>query len=112
MAIQIESLGKRYGRVLALDGLSLDVRAGEVRGFPGPDGAGKTTTLWLLMGYLRPIAGSARVQGLDQDMRTVDLARRLDVDLDRPVGELRDGDRQKAGVLLAVLGEEGAGGVR
>ena len=40
IVIQTESLSKRYGRVLALDGLSLDVRAGEVLGFLGPNGAG------------------------------------------------------------------------
>jgi ABC-2 type transport system ATP-binding protein len=55
--IHAESLSKRYGRVLALDGLSLDVRPGEVLGFLGPNGAGKTTTMRLLMGYLRPTAG-------------------------------------------------------
>ena len=65
VVIQTESLTKRYGRVLALDGLSLDVRPGEVLGFLGPNGAGKTTTLRLLMGYLRPTSGSARVHGLD-----------------------------------------------
>jgi ABC-2 type transport system ATP-binding protein len=65
MVIQTESLRKRFGRVQALDGLSLDVRAGEVLGFLGPNGAGKTTTMRLLMGYLRPTAGSARVYGLD-----------------------------------------------
>ena len=63
--VRAESLSKRYGRILALDGLSLDVRAGEVLGFLGPNGAGKTTMLRLLMGYLRPTAGSARVHGLD-----------------------------------------------
>ena len=65
VVIQAESLSKRYGRVLALDGLSLEVRAGEVLGFLGPNGAGKTTTMRLLMGYLRPTAGSARVHSLD-----------------------------------------------
>jgi ABC-2 type transport system ATP-binding protein len=58
---QTESLTKRYGRVLALDGLTLEVRAGEVLGFLGPNGAGKTTTLRLLMGFLRPTAGCARL---------------------------------------------------
>jgi ABC-2 type transport system ATP-binding protein len=146
VVIQAESLSKRYGRVLALDGLSLEVRAGEVLGFLGPNGAGKTTTMRLLMGYLRPTAGSARVhsldcwrdsaavhartgylpgevrlwpkmstraiaahlarlRGLDHDHGTADLAKRLDVDLDRPVGELSKGNRQKAGVLLALLGD-------
>ena len=45
VVIQAESLSKRYGRVLALDGLNLEVRAGEVLGFLGPNGAGKTTTM-------------------------------------------------------------------
>src|SRR5690242_6960680 len=63
--IQAVSLSKRYGRVLALDGLTLDVRAGEVLGFLGPNGAGKTTAIRLLMGFLRPTAGSAQVHGLD-----------------------------------------------
>src|SRR5690242_21337303 len=63
--IRADALSKRFGRVQALDGLSLDVRAGEVLGFLGPNGAGKTTTMRLLMGYLRPTAGSARVHGLD-----------------------------------------------
>ena len=146
LVIRTGELAKRFGRVLALDGLSLDVRAGEVLGFLGPNGAGKTTTLRLLMGYLRPTAGSARVLGLDSwrdsvaihartgylpgdvrlwprmsagqiaghlarlrglhhDQGTADLAKRLDVDLDRPVGELSKGNRQKAGVLLALLGD-------
>lgn len=61
----MESLTKRYGRTLALDRLSLEVRAREVLGYLGPNGAGKTTTLRLLMGYLRPAGGSARVCGLD-----------------------------------------------
>src|SRR5690349_11665515 len=144
--IRADALSKRYGRVQALDGLSLDVRAGEVLGFLGPNGAGKTTTLRLLMGYLGPTGGSARMlgldcwrdsvavhartgylpgdvrlwprmtvraiaghlarlRGLDHDPRTLDLAKRLDMELDRPVGELSKGNRQKAGLLLALLGE-------
>jgi ABC-2 type transport system ATP-binding protein len=65
MVVCTDSLTKRYGRVLALDQLTLDVRAGEVLGLLGPNGAGKTTTLRLLMGYLRPTGGSARVHGQD-----------------------------------------------
>jgi len=146
LVIRTESLTKRYGRLLALDRLTLEVRAGEVLGFLGPNGAGKTTTLRLLMGFLRPTAGSARVhgldawrdrvavhartgylpgdvrlwprltareaarhvarlRGLDHDPGITDLAKRLDVDLDRPVRELSRGNRQKAGLLLALLGE-------
>ena len=51
--------------VTALDGVDLAVRAGEVFGFLGPNGSGKTTCIRLLLGYLRPTSGSARVLGLD-----------------------------------------------
>ena len=56
-------LGKRYGRVQALQDLSLRVEEGEVFGFLGPNGAGKTTTIRLLLGLLRPTAGTAEVLG-------------------------------------------------
>jgi ABC-2 type transport system ATP-binding protein len=59
----IRNLTKRYGDLLAVDDLSLTVRAGEVYGFLGPNGAGKTTTLRILLGLMRPTAGSARTQG-------------------------------------------------
>jgi len=60
LVIRTGELTKRFGRVLALDSLNLEVRTGEVLVFLGPNSAGKTTTLRLLMGYLRPTAGSAR----------------------------------------------------
>jgi ABC-2 type transport system ATP-binding protein len=62
-AIVTTGLGKRYGAVTALDGLSLRVESGEVFGFLGPNGAGKTTTIRLLLGLLRPSAGTAAVLG-------------------------------------------------
>ena len=61
--IRTRGLGKRYGRVQALDDLSLDVEQGEVFGFLGPNGAGKTTTIRLLLGLIRPTAGEASVLG-------------------------------------------------
>jgi len=61
--IHTHGLGKRYGSVVALRDLSLDVRAGEVFGFLGPNGAGKTTTIRLLLGLLRPDSGEATVLG-------------------------------------------------
>jgi ABC-2 type transport system ATP-binding protein len=63
VAIVASGLGKRYGSVTALEALSLRVEAGEVFGFLGPNGAGKTTTIRLLLGLLRPSAGSAEVLG-------------------------------------------------
>ena len=62
-AIEARNLTKRYRKVRALDGLSLDVEAGSVCGFLGPNGAGKTTTMRILMGLARPTSGHAFVLG-------------------------------------------------
>jgi len=58
-AVRAEGLTKRFGPVLALDRLDLEIRAGEVFGFLGPNGAGKSTTVRLLLGLIRPTAGRA-----------------------------------------------------
>ncbi|OBB05672.1 ABC transporter ATP-binding protein [Mycobacteriaceae bacterium 1482268.1] len=63
-AIRIDHLSKRFGALLAVDDVSLDVAAGEVFGFLGPNGAGKSTTIRVLLGLLRPTAGSAQVFGV------------------------------------------------
>jgi len=62
-AIAATSLCKRYGRVNAVDGLSFEIRPGEIVGFLGPNGAGKTTTLRMLAGLVRPSSGSCSVLG-------------------------------------------------
>jgi ABC-2 type transport system ATP-binding protein len=67
VAIRTSGLTKRYRHVTALDSLDLEVRAGEVLGFLGPNGAGKTTTIRLLLGLIRPTAGSATIFGLDAE---------------------------------------------
>lgn len=56
-------LTKRYGTHAVVDGVSMSVAAGEIYGFLGPNGAGKTTTLRMLVGLIRPSAGSAMVAG-------------------------------------------------
>ncbi len=63
--ILTERLTRRFGEIVAVDELSLEVRRGEVFGFLGHNGAGKTTTVRLLNGVLTPSAGRARVLGLD-----------------------------------------------
>ncbi|HXY68279.1 MAG TPA: ABC transporter ATP-binding protein [Gemmatimonadales bacterium] len=63
LPIEARALGKRYGAVVALKDLSLDVTAGEVFGFLGPNGAGKTTTIRILLGLIRPDGGEVRVLG-------------------------------------------------
>jgi polyether ionophore transport system ATP-binding protein len=63
-AIRTEGLTKRFGDVLALDRLDLDVERGEVFGFLGPNGAGKTTTIRLLLHLIHPTAGRAWLAGV------------------------------------------------
>jgi ABC-2 type transport system ATP-binding protein len=61
--IATRALTKRYGRVVAVDGLELNVQRGEVYGFLGRNGAGKTTTIRMLLGLVRPTAGEVQVLG-------------------------------------------------
>ncbi len=63
--ISVESLTKRFGPAVAVDGVSFEVATGEVFGLLGPDGAGKTTLLRMLCGVLLQDAGAARVAGAD-----------------------------------------------
>jgi len=61
--LTLDHLTKQFGKVLAVDDLSLDVRAGELFGFLGPNGAGKTTTIKMMCGLLRPTSGTVRIAG-------------------------------------------------
>ena len=61
--IEIDNVTRRFGALRAVDQLSLSIAPGEVFGFIGPNGAGKSTTIRMLMGLLRPTAGSVRVLG-------------------------------------------------
>lgn len=65
LAIETTDLTKRFRRVLAVDGIDLQVPVGSVYGFLGRNGAGKTTTIQMLMGMLQPTAGEMRVLGFD-----------------------------------------------
>jgi ABC-2 type transport system ATP-binding protein len=61
--VNIEGLAKSYGKVIAVDGLSLAVEKGSIMGLIGPNGAGKTTTIKVLLGLLRPDRGEIEVFG-------------------------------------------------
>src|ERR1700746_869775 len=63
--IEVRDLVKRYGEIVAVDGVSLTVQRGEVFGYLGPNGAGKTTSLRMMLGLIRPSSGSVRLFGRD-----------------------------------------------
>lgn len=64
-AVEMSSVVKTFGSVRALDGVHLTVNRGEVHGFLGPNGSGKTTTLRVLLGFIRADSGHARILGAD-----------------------------------------------
>jgi polyether ionophore transport system ATP-binding protein len=76
-AIEVRALRKSFGRTIALDGLDLAVRTGEVHAFLGPNGAGKTTTIRILLGLLRRDGGEASLLGGDPWRDAVSLHTRL-----------------------------------
>jgi len=81
--IETSNLRKRYGRLVAVDGISFRVEPGEVLGFLGPNGAGKSTTMKMIAGFLAPSEGTAKVCG--HDVTTDSLAAR------RALGYLPEG---------------------
>jgi ABC-2 type transport system ATP-binding protein len=68
--IEVTGLTKRFGDLLAVDGISFSVAKGELFGFLGPNGAGKTTTINMLVGLARPDSGNIRIAGLDCTKKT------------------------------------------
>ncbi|MEO0415778.1 MAG: ATP-binding cassette domain-containing protein [Verrucomicrobiota bacterium] len=63
--IEVDNLRKHFGSKVAVDGVSFEVKKGEVLGFLGPNGAGKSTTMRMVTGYLPPTGGTVRVGGAD-----------------------------------------------
>ncbi len=142
-AIEVETLTKWYGSARGVEDLSFSIERGEIFGYLGPNGSGKTTTIRCLMGLLRATGGECRVlgervepgrgtqhakvgylpgefriwagrsarkslkllarlgNGDKADKRRDELAERLDLALDRRVGALSKGNRQKVGVIYA-----------
>ena len=75
--IEVESLSKRFGAIVAVDDVSFSVPRGVVMGFLGPNGAGKSTTMRVITGYLPPTTGTARVLGHDIRREPVEVKRRI-----------------------------------
>ena len=81
LAVRCQNLQKRYGEVVAVDGLSFEVRRGECYGLLGPNGAGKTTTIEILEGLLTPDGGEVEVLGHQWKTDERQLRQRLGVQL-------------------------------
>jgi ABC-2 type transport system ATP-binding protein len=138
-------LTKSYGSVRALWGVDLEVRKGEIFGFLGPNGSGKTTTIRCLLDLIRPSGGTVRVLGIDPQVNPVavrarvgylpgelrvddnmtaegllrylnrlrggkadphfigQLAKRLSLDLKTPIKNFSKGNKQKVGIVQALM---------
>jgi ABC-type multidrug transport system ATPase subunit len=82
--IETEALHKRYGGIVAVNDLNLQVRAGDIYGVLGPNGSGKSTTLRLLLGLVRPDAGAIRMFGLPFAEHYHDILHRVGALIDKP----------------------------
>ena len=77
VVIHTEGLSKKYGSLVALAPLELEVAKGEVMGYLGPNGAGKTTTIRLLLGLIMPTSGRATIFGMDAQKQKVEVHKRV-----------------------------------
>jgi len=141
-AIHVKNLKKYFGETRAVDGISFEIKEGEIFGYLGPNGAGKTTTIRCMMDFLRPDEGMIEILGLDaqaqsaklkqeigflseednlyQDWtghehinlikrirggktRESELITKLDFDPNKKVKTLSSGNKQKLGLILALM---------
>lgn len=77
LAVEVHGLVKRFGDFTAVDNIHFTIRRGEIFGFLGPNGSGKTTTIRMLLGLLRPTAGEATVLGFDIRRQTEEIRQRI-----------------------------------
>ncbi|MBE2290381.1 MAG: gliding motility-associated ABC transporter ATP-binding subunit GldA [Chitinophagaceae bacterium] len=77
MSIQVSGLTKLYDTQKAVDGISFEVKKGEIAGFLGPNGAGKSTTMKMITGYLPPTSGTATVCGFDVVEKPMEVRKRV-----------------------------------
>ena len=76
-AVRVIDLTKKFGDFVAVNGVTFDIRRGEIFGFLGPNGAGKTTTIRMLLGLLRPTSGQASVLGYDIERQAEEVRKNI-----------------------------------
>jgi len=140
--IEVENLKKYFGKTKAVDGISFEVKKGEIFGFLGPNGAGKTTAIRCMMDFIKPTSGSIKILDRDAQKDSVflkekigylsgtvrlydrwtgkehidfikelngknnianDLIKRLDFDANVRAKSLSSGNKQKLGIIMALL---------
>lgn len=77
MSIEVKQVTKLYGEQKALDGISFEIKTGEVVGFLGPNGAGKSTMMKIITGFIPPTSGEIVVQGYDAVMNSMEVRKLL-----------------------------------
>ncbi|MDP2725101.1 MAG: ATP-binding cassette domain-containing protein, partial [Syntrophales bacterium] len=82
--ITLENITKKYGRILAVNGINISVARGEIFGFIGPNGAGKTTTIRIMGGILAPTEGTVIIDGIDMAREPEKAKRTIGFIPDRP----------------------------
>jgi ABC-2 type transport system ATP-binding protein len=105
--IALTRLTKRFGPLVAVDGIDMRVRKGEVLGFLGPNGAGKSTTMKMVTGFLAPSEGTALVDGIDVTKDPVGVKRRIGY---LPEGAPCYGDMTPRGFLNFIADVRGLSG--
>ena len=75
--LRVRDLRKRYGDIVAVDGVTFDVEKGDILGFLGPNGAGKSTTMKVITGFIPPTSGEAKVDGFDVTRESLEVRRRI-----------------------------------
>lgn len=75
MSISLKNIDKRFGKQMALDGVSFEIGKGEIVGFIGPNGAGKSTAMRIITGYIPPTSGEVYVNGLDAVEHSLEIRR-------------------------------------
>ncbi|MFH1598510.1 MAG: ABC transporter ATP-binding protein [Patescibacteria group bacterium] len=99
MVIETKNLSKYYGKIKGIDDLTLQINEGEIFGFLGPNGSGKTTTIRLLMGLLKPTNGSAKIFSLDTQKKSVQIKK----DVSLIPGDVHLYDKMKGGELIEYI---------